>query len=88
MATAAILHSKQKTSSGDGGVGRGWGEGSVGQAAVATVASIKRSTRATVASVKQRCGDGGVDQSGGAAKGRRCGVDQSGIATVASIKTE
>ena len=52
------------------------------------MASIERSTRATVASVKQRCGDGGVDQSGGAAKGRRCGVDQSGIATVASIKTE
>ena len=29
MATEASLHSKQKTSSGDGGVGRGWGDGSV-----------------------------------------------------------
>ena len=31
MATEASLHSKQKTSSGDGGVGRGWGDGSVGR---------------------------------------------------------
>ena len=29
MTTEASLHSKQKRSSGDGGVGRGWGDGSV-----------------------------------------------------------
>jgi hypothetical protein len=78
MATAASLHSKQKISSGDGGVGRGWGDGSVDRGwgdgsvgrAGATVASVE--VGATVASVER--------------KWRRCGVDQSSIATVASIK--
>ena len=47
------------------------------------MASIKRSTRATVASVKQRCGDGGVDQSGGATV-----ASVEAGATVASVGDE